>query len=979
MRYIYFILLIKLVLPTTAQNSTGINPDSQSRVIELFQSEKYEAALLLLESKGSRSISEEFMIEISRLKLGGQDQTKLEKLVAEHSKSPGSSLAGFTLGKFYFHKGSIDDAGKYLRAVDTSDLPAKDRKDHYFMRGYVSLTSNEYSAASGYFDRAFQLDTEDRKVIYYQGFTSYHLNQKEKAFERFTKVQEDDEYSTSANYFLAKIRLENGKYDEVIEMAQSQLTDETSETNSAFYQLIGEAWALKNQADKASNFFGRAIELHPGKPSAALYYQAGVANFKLGLKNKAIKYFIESGIRSGDYAQLSAFQLGRLYVSSNEPEKASNAYIEASASSDPKIKEESVFMAGKLLIDQKNYSEGIKYLQDYLRTFKSGEWVSEAQQVVAEAYLRTSNYDQAIAHLKEIGITTESRKSVYQKVTYQKGQLLFNDVRFKEAIQWMKESVNYSVDLKLENDALFILAESFFNLSNYKEAVSYYMKQRQPDSRTWYGLGYAHYNLQQYSQAVGFFEKFLAMSPERELKLDAQIRLSDAYYATKAYQKALGMYERANQQSKSDYLFYQIGLVKKNLGDGSGAVNSFNQVINFNSTLSDAATFQIAQLNFEKAEFERAAFHFSELISKYPKSIYLPEAYLNRAVSYTNLERLNEAGNDYEYILKNHIQSKIAFNAILGLQELESKGVKIKDIEGSIEKYKQANPNDKSLEVVEFEFAKSQYFNQDYTAAATAFRKFISGYPNSSHLIQARYYLADAYFRQGDLQEANVQFSTISGVRNELTGRVLSRLGDINYSLGNYAAALNRYGELTSLNLSSKDTYNGRLGQMNTFYKKADYEGAIRLADEIVADDWKPLNGERNAVLIRAKSYMALGNTELSIENFKKITDNPDVIGAEAMYNLALIAFNKGNHQESIDLLFDFNSRFGSYTAWIDKSYLLIADNYVQKQELFQAKATLRSIIQHSTDEEARLTAEQRLKAIESLVTEDTISKKDNK
>lgn len=973
--FITFLFLSGLIL---AQNSVGTNHSTQGPVFDDFQLGKYESVLQVLSKKKKLNTQEEYLKEMSQIKLENSSSDKLQDLVKTNAKHPLNSLANFILGQHYFHEENLQHASKSLNGVDISLLTDSDRQDFYFMKGYLSLSKSDYRSAANYFARSEKISEKtESKLTYYQGFSFYHLNQKEKALTYLDQVRGNEQYGVSANFFTAKIKLEEGKYSEVIALAQSELSDEKTETNSAFYQLIGEAYALQGQADKSSNYFSRAIELHPGKPSAALYYQAGVTNFKLGLKTKAIAYLTEAGIRSGDYAHLSAFQLARLYTSLGEKDKALAAYIEASASSDPSLREESTFKAGKLQVDQENFSEGINYLKDYLDQYSGGKWEQEAQHMLAEAYLRTSNYDQAIDHLQEVGISTASQKAIYQKVTYQKAQLLFNDTKFDESNKWFQESLKYPSDIDLANQAWFSIGEIYYHLGRFEDAIRAYRSQNKPTAETHYGIAYSNYNLNKYPQAITYFKRVLDLNPSRKLKEDTEVRLADCYYATKSYTQALDIYRKYSKRSKSPYLFYQTGLVSKNLGNKQEALAAFEQVISLgDETLKDDAIFQMAQLNFESAAFEQSEFQFGQLISNYPNSSYVAESYLNRAVSRTNLSRLEGAKEDYEFVLENYINSKIAFNAILGLQELESKGVKVNNIQAEIEKYKKANPGDESLEAIEFDFAKAQYFNLAYAESIVSFGQFVKEYPKSFSLNDAKYYLADAYYRIDSLDEARKHFGELQVVRNGLTGRVLSRLGDINYRLENYTEAKEVWQKLVSLDLTPKDTYNGQLGLMRAYYAGKEFEKCIQMADQIIEAPWQPLNASRNALLTKGNSYRDIGNSKLAIENYASISNSSDVISAEAAYNIAQLAFKSSEHQTSLDSLFSFNSRFGSYADWIDKSYLLIASNYIEMGELFQAKATLRSIVQHSKNKQSIVIAQEKLDAIENQSIGDSTTNK---
>ncbi len=57
--------------------------------------------------------------------------------------------------------------------------------------------------------------------------------------------------------------------------------------------------------------------------------------------------------------------------------------------------------------------------------------------------------------------------------------------------------------------------------------------------------------------------------------------------------------------------------------------------------------------------------------------------------------------------------------------------------------------------------------------------------------------------------------------------------------------------------------------------------------------------------------------------------------------------------------------KFAAYDYWMGKSLILLSDNYVAKEDLFQAKVTLKSIIDNSKHADLVATAKDKLKIIE--------------
>lgn len=964
----YFFLLVIITNYSIAQNAVRSEEFVSLTSFENFQARKYQNVISEIEGKSEKSTDEEIILLLSELKTGQNKPEAVEEWMKLHPKHPIKPLASYHLGEYYFYERDSIKSRQYLSAVSPEDLTKRDKASYGFIYGLNQLEKGKYQDAKNLFDFARKNEFQgENKLDYYTAYANYHLGENEKALEGFNEVKDTEEYGNSSKFFIAKIQLENGEVDEVISLTQSELSDEKTITNSGFYQLVGEAHALKNNAAKADAYFERAIQIHPGKPSAALYYQAGVSKFKIGNEEKAIEFLTESGIQGGEYAQLSAFQLGRLYIKKKQFEKALTAYIEASTSDNETIKEESLYEVANISAKLGLYTEAINYANDYLSEFKGGYRSNAIQDLIVQSYLRTSNYDLAIEHLNKNGVTNETQRSVYQKVTFQKAQLLFNDGAFAESGKWFSESLKYTPDQQLKNLANFHLGEIALRSNKYDQAIAYYMSQSTIDPISNYGIGYAYFNKQQYEGAIPFFRK--AKSIEKtELRNDANVRLADCLYATKNYQQAYDIYDQLGKQINSPYLTYQKGITLKNIGRGQESISSLRKIFS-DSRYGAKALFQAGMIEFESANFKEAEPYFSRVVQNYPNSEVVVESLLNRGICRKNMGQMEDAKSDYENILSNHINSDIAINAILGLQELQQAGIKVNNLDKYISSYKQANPENGSLELIEFEAAKRLYFDFSYAEAAKAFDKYLDDYPSSGNRTEASYYLGDSYYRINDIAKAKPVFDELKFVRNTYTGRILIRLGDINRQLEKFDESEEAYKLLIDLNLTPKDTYNARQGLITMHFGNGNYNEAIEMSDQILQAEWKPINGEQEALLLKAKSWLALENIEKAAESFKVLSSGKDVFAAEANYNLGLISFQNGDYDKALDLLFDLNSNFGSYANWVDQSYLLIAKTYIAKEELFQAKATLRSIIQHSKNEDVKSESQKILNEIEQSAT----------
>ncbi|GAB4229143.1 MAG: tetratricopeptide repeat protein [Ekhidna sp.] len=947
-----------------------IHADSRPAAYAYFQAQQYQDVIQLLEQESPTSADQEILALISKLKTGNGTNAGINDWVSENPNHPLLSLARYHSGAYYFYVPDSSASKNQLAKVNAEELSPSDKANYGFIYGVLNLGIGTYAAAKDLFEFAKANGFENQtQLIYYESFANYHLNETEDALKGFSTIQDHETYGSSSKYFIAKILLDANENDRVISLVQSELSDERSITSSALHQLIGEAYANKNQVAKADAYFEQAIKKHPGRPSPALFYQAGVSKFKMGNEEKALQYLTEAGIGAGPFAKLSAFQLGRVYLKKKNYPKSLAAYIEASSSEDSVIKEESLYYAAQLNFLLEQYTEAINYTDDYLEHFPNGRWKSDVQDVIAQSYLNTSNYDLAINHLEETGVRTPLQKDIYQKVTYQKATLEYNDGNLGEAQAWYLKSRLYGSDKSLLNSAYYHSGEIHLLQESYDEAIASYSKVSPLSPEASYGIGYACFNQNQYQKAITYFNTALK-SADETIAVDAKLRLADCLYATKDYQRALRNYQSLRE---TEYVLYQKGLTLMGLGRQSEAIDLFRKIPS-KSVFKSQAMFQTAQIAFEQAEFDAAENRFTSFINRYPDSNLAPKAYLNRAVSRSNLQKLDAARQDFETVIKQFVEREEAFNAILGLQQLKQKGVTVEDLDQQIAAYKAANPEDSSLEVVEFEAAKSSYFDLSYILAAEKLQAFLKEYPQTKFKAEAEYYLGDAYYRSGSLKEANEVFEKQKYVKNVFTGRILHRLGDINLELKEYEAAREAYQLLKEINLSQRDTYNAAKGLMQTAFESGDYASSITLADEVIDLVWKPLNAEKEARFVKAKAYLEMNESDAALRELEVLAKDEDAIAAESNYRVAEMLYAKGDHKASLDRLFDLNARFGSYREWINLSYLLIADNYIAMDELFQAKATLRSIIEHSDDDQVRALAQDKLLNIEQFNVNDSTS-----
>ena len=70
---------------------------------------------------------------------------------------------------------------------------------------------------------------------------------------------------------------------------------------------------------------------------------------------------------------------------------------------------------------------------------------------------------------------------------------------------------------------------------------------------------------------------------------------------------------------------------------------------------------------------------------------------------------------------------------------------------------------------------------------------------------------------------------------------------------------------------------------------------------------------------------------------------------------------------DNINKVFDISDNFSAYDYWVAKSFIALADVYVAKENFFQAKETLRSVINNYRGSDLKEEARAKLAEVERL------------
>lgn len=909
---------------------------------------------------------------------------KLQNLIYKYPEHQKSNLAYFELGNFYYNKKNYEEALKYFALIDFDKIPADKKFEAKFKTAYSYFTKKDFVGAGKYFSEIkYSQSKYYYAANYYSGYVNFKNGNFDEALKDLKIAEKNEAYKSIVPEMILNVFYLQKKYDDVISYGDSTIANNSSIKNKGEIRLlIADSYYYKENYPKAIENFKEFISVKNADKDIA--YRYAYSNFKTNNYDEAVVYFKQVALNKDTIGQSAAYHLGLSYLKLNNKLFATTAFEQAKNQKfDLEISENATFYVAKLSYEQGKFFDAITTLKDFKKNFPNSKQTTESNELLSESYLNTSNYLEAIKFIESLKTKTKRVNMAYQRVTYMQGNAYFNDSKYDEALKMYELSLQNKHDEDLVMASHFWKGETYSIGKQYENAITEYSNvlkygDRNSDyyTKTRYGIGYAYYNTKQFDKARTHFEEYIKSTQTAENKWfynDALIRLADCHFVAKRYPVAIELYERAiiEKNLDSDYAYYQKGLALFSYNKLEESKQSFDYIItNYrNSRYYDDALFQKSEVDFLNGAYSVAISGFSDVIQLSKDIEYLPYAYLKRALSYVNLKNYESAIKDYKTILDKYIYHKTAQSALLGLQEALAMVNKPEEFSTYLEYFKKVNPQSDAIESIEYESSKTLYNNEKYELAITSFTKYLETYPNNNLVIDGKYYLADSYYRLKQYNNALKYFKeVINENKSEFINRSVNRAAEIEMINGNYESSAFYYSKLAKISRNKKEQSGAEIGMVKAYYELGKYDTVMYYCNNLINQTNNPIFVQNTATLYAGKTSYIRKDYAMAIDYFlSMINTAKDENGAESQYLLAEIFYKQNNYSQSLETLYNLTANFLNYPKWTNKAYLLIADNFVARKEVFQAKATLNSIIEKSKDAEFVKSAQNKLKEIEQL------------
>jgi tetratricopeptide (TPR) repeat protein len=564
-RLVMFFGFLCLLIPSLsmAQATQVYQPVRQVPAMadELYRNEKYGSARLQYEQIAQDNTQTPGVRDEARLfsalcaaRLQNADAIEtLIKYISLHPESAALNAAYFELGRLQFNNNAYSEALASFNKIETAGFTKEKMEEYLFKTGYCQFIAKKTDVAEKAFSQI--INTNGPYAIpatYYYSHIAYSKGRFEEALSGFTKLRKDPAYGTLVPYYMAQIYYQQGKYDELLALTLPILKNNNSRVSTEMVRLTGNAYFRKGQYAEAIPLLERFAESNPSALNRNDYYQLGFACYQTASYTRGIKWFQEVTKVQDSLSQNAWYHLADCYLKTNQKKFAGDAFLAASKMPFSKeLADESLFNYARLSIETNfsPYNDAIKSLRDYITKNPTSNRIDEANNLLAQLLLITKNYKTALEVMESIKTKDAQLKTTYQKISFYRGVELYNDHDFKGAITMFEKSLQYTTDPSITSQNLYLTGESFYQLSNWSQAIGYYnnfsASQGASQSPGYlyanYNLGYCYFKQKNYSQANTYFRKFLTDKRIRDNRslADAYIRSADCYLMAKTTTKPL--------------------------------------------------------------------------------------------------------------------------------------------------------------------------------------------------------------------------------------------------------------------------------------------------------------------------------------------------------------------------------------------------------------------------------------------------------
>ena len=959
----------------------------------LFQNQEYGAALSaftqyraqVADAKSQHCVDAQYYEAVSSLYLGQPDgPVKVIQFVNDNPSSTWAKHANFLYANTLFQAKKYQEALAIYEKTSPNSLSTEEAQQLQFNMGYAYFQSGDLDKSMPLFHGLMMNDGKYKDPSrYYYAHIQYVKKRYNEALDNFRRLRVHPDYAKVVPAYIMQINYLKGDYQSVIEDGPEYIRQADKKRKGEMAQIVADAYFQQKDYDKALEYYQIYTKNLTRGISREAYYQMGVSKMMKENYKGAISDLQKIAGSKDILSQYASYYLASCYAKTDEMKYARTAFYTAySAGFDAELSEEALFDYARLSLipGTDPFNEAVGLLDNYIEKHPQSERRAEAEEMAIYLLLNAKENDEALERLEAMRSKSTELQAVYNDLLYATGIDNYQKGNFDKAQVYFSKVLNSRQSMVNKAEACFWLGESAYQTGDFNKAGKYLTQFKEMKAAASlpeyaladYDLGYIYYQKPDYDAAIGRFRRFinLADDSQNDLKTDAYIRLGDCFFMERSYSNAINYYDLATRIGKrnADYALYQQGLCYGAKGDVNQKITMLNELLQaYPSTpYYEQALFEIGNTYLVHGDKRSAISNFNRLIKDRPRSSYTRQAMMKVGMIYYNNNQYDQALANLKNLVASYPNTDESREALSIIRSIYMEQNKLDDYFGYV------NANGGQVKVTQQDslaFANAEIFYLDgqYQKAQTALQYYFDNFKRGAYLLKAHYYGLECAERVGTPEQVITHLNYIlSQPDNDYTDNALLKMARIEYENGNYQKAGEYYERLSRITEEPLKRLEALEGSMKSNFFMGNYDKAIEMGESLrVSRDLT--NEQVNQINhIMGKSYFEKGNYSAAIEKLDKSARNDkSVYGAESAYYSAVASIKMKQYDEAENKVFNMADNFSKYDYWVAKSFIALADVYVAKENYFQAKETLRSVIDNYKGGDLKQEARAKLAEVE--------------
>lgn len=914
----------------------------------------------------------------------------LKSYLTIYPYTPFFDRTNFMLGMIEYEKKNFVTALTYFNQLKDNRLNNREQVDFLFCKGYACLETKNFQQALGIFKTLTAMNTRyNVSASYYYAYSNYCLGNYTEALPEFLKIENVPEYKNIVPYYIIQIFYIQKQYDTLTRRGDNLIiTNPDNKNNAEIYRILGEIAYRNHNYSKAISYLKNYERMFPQVLRNDMYL-LGLSYYKMNDYSQAVQYLSKVVINSDEMTENAYLHMGNAYVKLNDKSNAKLAYEAALRTNfNPSVREEALYNYALTTYETTTaFGESIKAFEQLLSEFPDTRYKDKAYDYLTSVYLTTKNYEAAYESIQHVLKPNAKLLETKQYLLYQLGTESFIQRNYDKAIHYFSLALKILPDGKYSAESLYWRSESYYRMNrpdlSRTDLKSFfdnpYAKNSLNRVKAEYALAYAYFSEKNYENAKSWFLKYLADEQNHEASTyaDALNRVGDCYFTFRDFSQAINYYDNASSQSPNtaDYAIFQSAYVSGLLKKYNEKVLKLQNLIKLypRSEYADNAMYEMGRSYLMMNDDAKAISTYQKLLKSYSTGDQARKAALEIGMIYYNDKKYQQAIAAYKNVISTFPGSEESYTA---LQSLEAVYIEINDVASYLAYTKTLGKSISSItaskeDSISYVAAERQYMAAHYQQSIEGMQNYLNKYcPGSRFCVLAQYYLADSYYQIKDTTNALIQFKRLLKLGDtEYTEEAVMHCAQITYDNKDYTSALGYFKQLQNIAQGVENKNAARLGVLRCSYFLKDNETTVNIANEILNDSKSSTELKAEARFNRAKAYLALGKNALALPDFQLLAaDTRTANGAEAKFQLANLYFEQAKFSDAENEVLDFAKMNTPYQYWLARSFVLLADIYIQRGDNFQAKQYLLSLQKNYTvNDDIQTMISDRLNAISKI------------